>query len=526
MAVRFTAYGGAGEIGGNKLLLEDDDWQIFFDFGMSFGTAGKYFEEFLQPRPSHGLSDFLQTGLLPPLEGLYRSDLSTLPEHAFIWNRLNQQPGYRNDIAPRAVLLSHAHADHVGYVSMLRNDIPIITSATSALIAKAMQDGGQSRVDAQTVFLRSARPKNGLLTSATNEPFEQRPWQILDKETWTTTAASYWTRRFSKTGPAAVTCEAAPASTSLEGHQIRAYPTDHSIPGTVGFAVETSAGWVGYTGDIRVHGRRGAMTLDFAHELAKLDVVALICEGTQAGRPAGTTEDDVRNRAIERIASENGLVVADFGPRNIERLETFLEAARMNGRKLVVLMKDALLLKAMATVNTGVPTPSTANDLLVYSETRSNRAAWQEAIADEFEDALIAPEQIRADVGSYVLCFSFFDVTRLLDIGETTGVWIYSSSEPYNEEAVLDMGRLRNWTDRLGLDLVGGGVVEEAENSGFHASGHAAGADLRKFIEIANPRTLIPVHLEDRGLSFYRETFADSNIELRVPDWGQPIMID
>ena len=302
MAVRFTAYGGAGEIGGNKLLLEDDDWQIFFDFGMSFGTAGKYFEEFLQPRPSHGLSDFLQTGLLPPLEGLYRSDLSTLPEHAFIWNRLNQHPGYRNDIAPRAVLLSHAHADHVGYVSMLRNDIPIITSATSALIAKAMQDGGQSRVDAQTVSLRSARPKNGLLTSATNEPFEQRPWQILDKETWTTTAASYWTRRFSKTGPAAVTCEAAPASTSLEGHQIRAYPTDHSIPGTVGFAVETSAGWVGYSGDIRVHGRRGAMTLDFAHELAKLDVVALICEGTQAGRPSGTTEDDVRNRAIERIA--------------------------------------------------------------------------------------------------------------------------------------------------------------------------------------------------------------------------------
>jgi len=87
------------------------------------------------------------------------------------------------------------------------------------------------------------------------------------------------------------------------------------------------------------------------------------------------------------------------------------------------------------------------------------------------------------------------------------------------------MGRLRNWTNRLGLDLVGGGGVDEVENSGFHASGHAAGADLRKFIEIASPRTLIPVHLEDLGLSFYRETFANSNIELRVPDWGQPIMI-
>ena len=113
MSVRFTGYGGIGEIGGNKLLLEDGDWQILFDFGMSFGSISRYFEEFLQPRIIRGLTDYLRTGLLPPLEGLYRPDLNTLPEHATIWDRIRLRPGHRTDINPRGILLSHAHASIV-----------------------------------------------------------------------------------------------------------------------------------------------------------------------------------------------------------------------------------------------------------------------------------------------------------------------------------------------------------------------------------------------------------------------------
>jgi ribonuclease J len=45
-----TFYGAVNEIGGNKILLEDKDTKLFLDFGMSFGTANKYFSEFLQPR--------------------------------------------------------------------------------------------------------------------------------------------------------------------------------------------------------------------------------------------------------------------------------------------------------------------------------------------------------------------------------------------------------------------------------------------------------------------------------------------
>ena len=58
-----TFYGGIGEIGGNKILLEDEGKRIWFDFGMSFKQANKYFAEFLQPKKYDGVVHFLEVGL-------------------------------------------------------------------------------------------------------------------------------------------------------------------------------------------------------------------------------------------------------------------------------------------------------------------------------------------------------------------------------------------------------------------------------------------------------------------------------
>jgi len=60
-----TFYGGVGEVGGNKILLETKESRVFFDFGMSFKKAGLYFSEFLQPRKCNGIGDFLEFGLIP-----------------------------------------------------------------------------------------------------------------------------------------------------------------------------------------------------------------------------------------------------------------------------------------------------------------------------------------------------------------------------------------------------------------------------------------------------------------------------
>ena len=77
--VSITVHGGAGEIGGNKILLEDGDprsadarsgaHRLFLDFGMSFGKMGDFFEDFLQPRTNSGLRDLLALGILPRSTG-------------------------------------------------------------------------------------------------------------------------------------------------------------------------------------------------------------------------------------------------------------------------------------------------------------------------------------------------------------------------------------------------------------------------------------------------------------------------
>ena len=70
-----TFYGGIGEVGGNKILLEDKGTKIFIDFGKSFAKIGTYFQEFVQPRKSNGLGDYIDLGMLPDINGLYRNDL-------------------------------------------------------------------------------------------------------------------------------------------------------------------------------------------------------------------------------------------------------------------------------------------------------------------------------------------------------------------------------------------------------------------------------------------------------------------
>ncbi|MGA9079823.1 MAG: hypothetical protein WB581_06300 [Halobacteriota archaeon] len=42
-----TLYGGVSEIGGNKILLEDQATRVFLDFGMSLSLANQFFDEFM-----------------------------------------------------------------------------------------------------------------------------------------------------------------------------------------------------------------------------------------------------------------------------------------------------------------------------------------------------------------------------------------------------------------------------------------------------------------------------------------------
>jgi len=51
----FTFYGGASEIGGNKILLEDKNTEIFLNFGEGFNLGAGYAYDYLKLQATFGL---------------------------------------------------------------------------------------------------------------------------------------------------------------------------------------------------------------------------------------------------------------------------------------------------------------------------------------------------------------------------------------------------------------------------------------------------------------------------------------
>jgi len=73
-----TVYDGVETIMGNKIMLEDNGVSIFLDFVINFNIGNLYFKEFLVHRTWRGLLDMFHTGLLPAIQGIYRSFLGRI----------------------------------------------------------------------------------------------------------------------------------------------------------------------------------------------------------------------------------------------------------------------------------------------------------------------------------------------------------------------------------------------------------------------------------------------------------------
>ncbi|MCX8153454.1 MAG: MBL fold metallo-hydrolase [Candidatus Bathyarchaeota archaeon] len=113
-----TFYGGVNEIGGNKIMLQDKDTRVFFDFGMSFTMRKQFYSPpFLSPKSENSLQEL---GILPRIKGVYKFD----PAPAEV----------------DAVFISHGHLDHSAYLSFIKREIPIYCGETTQIILRSLSE--------------------------------------------------------------------------------------------------------------------------------------------------------------------------------------------------------------------------------------------------------------------------------------------------------------------------------------------------------------------------------------------------
>jgi ribonuclease J len=520
-ALTITVYGGAGghdpatgEIGGNKILLETGDRTFFLDFGTRFGLTGYFFDEFLQPRSAVGLRDFLRLGLIPPIEGIYRDDLSA--HEPDLWERYRRHPAYRRVEHLDGVLLSHAHQDHNGSIGFLKPDVPVFTGLMTALIGKGMQDLGSGEFS----YVAPREPTGeGTLKGVTGVRLG-RPHFICETEEEIFRALDQLRGFFASHPGTRTRFDAAPIKTAdLPGLGLRFFRVDHSIPGAGAFAIRTPIGWIGYSGDLRRHGFSRVRTERFARELAELKPALLIVEGTKLQDQPATEEPAVHEAARDAVRRERGLVIADFSARNIERLRTFRDIARELGRRLVVTTKDAYLLQHMHVIDPHIPAPDEDGLAIFRTPRGSSREQWEREVLERFAAHVTDAVAIRKAPADHILCLSYWDIANLIDIEPRGGTYIYSASEAYDEEQRFDHQRLEHWLDHFGLTKVGG--LPGAEQGPFHASGHIDGPGMEWVIQTINPTRILPVHTQKLG--WFEARWPEKIV--RAP-YGQAVRFD
>jgi ribonuclease J len=456
-------YGGVNEIGGNKILLEDQDTRVFLDFGMSFSLANQYFDEFMQPRKCNGILDLFEFGLLPDLNGLYRCDylshcnLSPDPEPSF-----------------NGVLLSHAHMDHCSYIHYLRDDIPLYCTQGAKDIMQALDETGStgtceliSLKESFQTYINSKGGESKLYGEKARKP---RPYNIVED-------------RF-----------------TVGGLETEALPVSHSLEGATAYILHTSAGAVVYTGDFRFHGYKGDETRRFVERAAEVEPVAMICEGTRINSTQADSEERVKAVAKERVDKTKGLAVVNFPIRDTDRMQSFYQVAQQTNRALVINLKQAYLLELFR--QSGITTPRIDDDHLrvyiprktwgVYKDDRFSEKIqredydyWEREFLDHAN--AVSARDISENQDDYIFRCDFFELKELIDIKPEAGsTYIRSVCEPFDLEMELDLKKVENWLTHFGL----------FPYTQIHASGHLNYDEIRDVVESIQPNVLIPVHTQ------------------------------
>jgi ribonuclease J len=599
MTAKLTFYGGVNEIGGNKILLQTDDGSVLLDFGRRMGEYSKYFSEFLVARSKNALRDLLRLGILPKIDGIYTPhlvDMTVLFENEAVnakvplqealdyWKTADVCPCNPEHPAVDAVFVSHAHFDHIQDVSFLDPCIPVYCTEKTKVLAKAMTDVSVSGVDDQYYKIGKKvaikQKEEGFKTLCPGEcacTEEKEPAHPVIEDPKTKFKFTY------DIAPQYRTFNTA-SEGQIKGIKYKLIPVGHSVPGACSFLLTLPDGKrILYTGDVRFHGA-GEVSIDEYVRSIDGPVNVLITEGTRIDSDDVVTEQEVERNISADIGLSEGLVLINFGWKDLTRFNTIYQAAKENGRTLVINPKLAYLLYEMhQSFPTEYGDPRTMPNLKVYLK-REGDLLYSKADYDKYKmgylhyhgrniaqadrnivrvaerlgiggdpnnpknplpptsdrepydyqelyslsthhlDNGVKAFQIRQSPKEYVLMFSYWDANELFDLASMDSNhktrYISASTEPFSEEMEIDEAKMVNWLDFFHVKYEHEMKKDQKIFVRRHVSGHASKPELKELIRTINPVIIIPIHTEH--CEIFEGMFGEKTI---IPQYAQPIEV-
>lgn len=298
--MKIIIHRGTKEIGGSCVEVNSSNSRILIDLGIPLVTPAK---EPFDTKVLEGKSvEQLKTlKILPDIKGLY------IGETRFI----------------DAILISHSHLDHYGFLKYIHPDIPIYLS-----------EGAWRLIEISNIFTPH---KTGELKTV-----------VLPK----------WKK------------------TAIKDFAITGYLVDHSAFDALAFLIESNGKRLCYSGDFRGHGRKSVLFKRMINSPPS-NIDCLLMEGSMLGRGKQEyeTETDVQNEIEKILLNKSNIAFLFASSQNIDRLISVYKACKRTNTIFVIDLYTAYILERLNELTPNIPRYNWDNIRIKFFKYHAERLA-------------------------------------------------------------------------------------------------------------------------------------------------------
>lgn len=291
---------------------------------------------------------------------------------------------------------------------------------------------------------------------------------------------------------------------------ITPFLTDHSAFDAYMLLIEVGGKRILYSGDFRVHGRKGTLVSRFmSAPPPAIDV--LLLEGTNLGTDKPwMSEDTLEGEFRQLFKQTRGRVFVAWSAQNIDRTVTLYRACLKANRTLVVDLYTAEVLELLAEY-ANLPRPGWQQIKVVITSAFADlyRAKGREEFVARMAAHGIAAHHLNDTKSRWVVMTRKSLIHDYVRRNVTPGpddAWSWSMWRGYLDSA--DGKAAQAWFAASG-----------ARACHLHTSGHASPDDLRKFAQAVRADRVVPIH----GAAW--ETHAEGVAAIRRLRDGEPLVI-